>query len=145
MASEDEANAYFDILDQDKRGLISYGEFLAPVMPYMTTKEKNKVTIGEKISIDDLNQLRKLYENSKAIEAKKEGVDSKTSCSMQQFKTDVEINKKPAITRCLQRLQALLPEDCSEISDADFEKHFNALQGRVLRNNASANYFASRY
>jgi len=55
--SEADAASYFKILDMDNRGAIAFGDFMAPLLPQLNTKEKKKLMEKEKISMDDLKQI----------------------------------------------------------------------------------------
>jgi len=88
---------------------------MAPILPLLNAKEKKKLMEKEKISMDDLKAIKKIYEKSKDIEAQKEGVEAKTSVAYSQFETDVQINKKPGINRAFARLNNLIPEGTKEL------------------------------
>ena len=61
--SKQDAQKYFDVLDQDGNGAVSFTEFLAPLLTYLSEKQVHNLTKDDKITMMDLTILRDCFED----------------------------------------------------------------------------------
>ena len=86
--SKQEAQNYFDLLDIDQNGAISFTEFFAPIVPHLTKEEVLEFTRGagsdgkkgqqyEWYTIEDLTKLRLVFQETleKAKQKNKEEIE----------------------------------------------------------------------
>jgi Ca2+-binding EF-hand superfamily protein len=52
--SKDNARNYFELLDADKNGSIDFSEFLAPILPELSSEDVLTLTKKSKITLKDL-------------------------------------------------------------------------------------------
>jgi len=59
--SKKDAQHYFDLLDIDKNGNVSFTEFFAPLIPQLSTDQVINLTSDSTYTIEDVSELRNAF------------------------------------------------------------------------------------
>ena len=69
--SKTDAEKYYNLLDVDGSGGISFFEFLAPILPQLSKDQIINLTENHRYSCDDLTILRDIYNSLRTEESLK--------------------------------------------------------------------------
>ena len=71
--SKKDAQHYFELLDIDKNGNVSFSEFFAPLIPQLNKDQVQTLTRDSVFTIEDFTALRKIYKDLKQQTLMKDG------------------------------------------------------------------------
>jgi hypothetical protein len=61
ISTKKDAEKYYQLLDADNNGGVSFSEFLAPILPQLSKDQVNNLTQDNRYSCEDLTILREIY------------------------------------------------------------------------------------
>ena len=134
ISTKKDAEKYYQLLDADKNGSVSFSEFLAPILPQLTKDQVNNLTKNSRYSCDDLTMLREIYaklrqeESIKLSKAKNNKRKSEFNKDFQMklkhstLKTAVDKKKIASLKKAFKAMEDILPgKDKTEfINDQTF-------------------------
>lgn len=142
--SKVDAQHYFELLDIDKNGNVSFTEFFAPLIPQLPKAQVMELTEDSTFQTADLSLLRSIY-----IELRQKSLQvpggAAQSIKLQHIRAAVQAQKKDSLNRAFVNLVGILPESQRNgaISDEKFSQLLSTLEIFMIKKYCLRNYLDS--
>lgn len=146
--SKNDAKEYFELLDIDKDGSVNFSEFLAPILPELKPDEVSILTAKNRITLDDLTQLRIIFNRLSTSQEEDPVNESQKVAHLTNFLLEVKTHKKETLTRAYKQMVELLSSKTKtnqKLSSQEFSKTMATLENSLLKRCCLYNYFDTKH